>query len=582
MGLFWLGLCALGLVGCASSSGTKKLVKTSPFTKPEELARIQQGEIEAEQLIADGGVRVSEWSLTGPLPSKVGLYPLQRPANELEGALLEAMASSKSSQVRATQGMACVARELGSFMIQHDERLPDDGLRTFMRHRCGVLAHSVSPTWWTLDLEPGQEFDADSFAEEFYKNMKESVAKSLDGSWYGEIGVAFVRHEQKVMVLLARGRRAVTVNSFSMVPGEERLEVMGELHRSVSSLGGAITEGDFDASYCVLDSRVKLPQFRMTCPLNRADEQVIFELYARREGSILSTTIFDQRVWPAGVLKADYVPSTIRMTLKSGGEPTGTREEMYLAYVNRVRAVAGIDALSLASGQSQSVSALLPNFLAASKEEDDVSMNKITMGLMAGWDVDGDILDADFRVAGVSDGAMVSLVEDMFDSPGGRMTLLDGDGSAFAVGEYQEEGSRLGAMMLVYEFLPDETYIRRLARAWRTMNAARKLSKRKPFKRSKKVLSKAEKISARIESGAISYEEGVEQLQGVVLTAYPTSGVSTYTYLTHDLDDFSLHGELLEAKSGEAVVMVTPLKIEGYPWTIYAVVVCFPTAYLKM
>ena len=578
--VFLFGLCALGLIGCAGS-GTKRLVKTSPFTKPEELARLQQREVKVDKLIAEGGLRVSEWTLAGPLPTKVGIFGLQTPKDDLEGAMLEAVSKSKNKNVRATQGMACMTRELATFMLRHDDQLPDDGLKSFMRHRCGLVASSVSSSYWSMDLSPGEIVDANKLGREFYDQVKENVARALEGGGHGEVGIAMVQHEQKVMVLLSMGYRKVTVNSFDMIPGEDQIEVVGEVHVSASGLRGAITEGDFGANSCVVDSRVPLPKFRMTCPVNRADQQAVFELYASREESILSTLIFDQRVWPAGLLKAEYAPSAIRAVLKSGEVPAGDREQMYLAYVNKVRQAAGVAPLSLAEAQSQSVKALLPNFLAAQREEDDVSVNKITMGLMAGWEVSGDILDANFRVASVSDGKMVSLAEDIMDSPSGRRTLLDADGSTFAVGEIQEGSSSLGAMMLVYEFVPQETYIRRLARAWRTINTARTLSKKSPFKRSKKVLSSAEKISARMESGALGYEDGVNQLQDVVNAAYGNTGVYTYTYLTHELDDFSLHGELLSAKGAEAVVMVTPMTIEGYPWTIYSVVICIPASRFK-
>lgn len=581
MGVFVLGLCALMLVGCASGSGTKRLVKTSPFTKPDELSQIQQSEVKEGQLIPDSGVRVSEWSLTGPLPTKIGMAPLQAPRDELEGAMLEALAKSKNRNVRATQGMACMARELGMFMLQHDDQFPDDGLKSFMRHRCGVVASNVNSVRWSMNLSPGEVADANALGDDFYKKIQGNVSEFLDQGRHGEVGVSLVQHEQGVMVMLAYGVRNVTINGMDMVPGEDQIEIEGEVHRRVSSLSGAITEGDFAANTCVLDSRVALPQFRMTCPVNRADEQAVFELYANRKESVMSTIIFDQRVWPGGLLKADYTPSRIRTVLKSSEVPSGAREEIYLTYINKVRDVAGVEPLSLATQQSQSVKALLPNFFSANQESDDTSTNKIVMGLMAGWDVSGSILDADFRVASVSDGAMVSLVEDMIDSPSGRRALLNPDGSTFAVGEVQEGEARLGAMMLVYEFVPQETYIRRLARAWRTINASRKLSKKAPFKRSKKVLSKAEKISAKMESGALSYEEGVEQLQSVVSASYANSGSYTFTYLTHDLDDFSLHPELLSARGAEAVVMVTPLTIEGYPWTIYSVVICIPGSRFK-
>jgi len=579
----WIMGVAMGLgmvlsVGCATSP-TRQLVKNSPFTKPETLEKIKQQEVRSEKLIEDDGVRVESWALSGALPDTIGLSPLQA-SDDLEGALLDAISSGRNKELRATRGMSCAAREMGWFALHHDGKEPAESIKDFIRHRCGVVASQLSVMSWSLNLSEGQKFSLSMLNDEFYTDLKSSVPKWLKKVGPSEVGIATVEIEGKAGIYVVAGKRNINMNPIKMVPKGDVVRIEGELLTNAVELGGAVTSGDYGAEHCVVDSRVKLPQFRMTCPLSSADKRARFELYSQTKGSILTSVIFDQMVWPAGVIEDEYRASTIRQVLK-GFESPVQGDERYLVYLNKVRESAGLSPLSLLLEQSSSAHTLVPNLFDALRQDDDDTSNDIVMGLLAGWDVQEDILDAHLRIAGVADGSIVSLIEDMLESPGGRASLLDPDGNALALGEVREENGSLGAIMLVYEFVPQETYIRRIARAWRTINAARKLSKKSPIKRSKKVLSRSEKISKKIESGEWSYDKGVERLLDVVSAAYGNVSVYSYTYITHDLEDFSLHADLLDAKSAEAVVMVTPLKVEGYPWTLYTVVIVVPSNRLK-
>ena len=573
---------ALLSAGCASSS-TKRLTRESPFTKPAELDALQQRELRSDQLIEADGLRVDRWELSGALPTQVGMVALKAPYDALESALIESASSSANKQLRVTEAMSCVARETARFALTHQGQTPSASVSTFLRHRCGAVAISASISSWTFDLKPGQSFGPEELSAEFLDQVKEVISQQFADSGPCEIGMALEQSEEgQAAVTLVAGSRRVHVEPFRMVPAEDTITIQGEVLVEASQLEGSITQGEYGSRLCAMDQRVSLPRFRMTCPVNRSNKSARVELMSSRESSILSNTIFSQLVWPAGLMEDAYSASKARRVLEQHPVAEGLSEEqVYLSYVNRIREAAGVGPLTLAAAQSEAANALLPNLLDAERVADDASSTKITLGLLAGWDVVGDIIDADLRLQSNADGSILSMIEEIMLSPGGRRSLLSDESATLAVGHLRE-GSRLAAILLVYDFVIEESYDRRVARAWKSINTARGLAKQPPIKRSKKVSSKAQRIiSEKMASGEISYDEGLERFQNVVSFAYGNETVYSFSYLTHDLEEVQLNEELLQARKVTGVVMVTPLKIEGYPWTIYSMIIVVPKSKLK-
>ncbi len=571
-------MCLLGGVWNCSKSATTQLVRDSPFTKPEDLAKLTEKPA-ATGVLRDEGRTVERWEMQENLPTQVGLIGRQGAMNAFDSVLLDVVSQSSNKKIRSTEGMHCAASEMGRFALQHDLEYPSESLREFIRHRCGVVAGQLWMSNVSWDLEPGRTMTEADVPTQTFDNLRDSLKDAWKKVGPMEAGIWFGQVEGKAVIQIVAGPRRVNVETFDMVPKGDVLIVEGELLRRADGLGALITSGRYDAENCVMDSRVTLPKFRATCPVSAADERAVFELYNQRDDSIFSEQIFSQSVWPAKGPVNVYSEGHVSQMLASVDTTGLSKEEVYLKYINTVRADAGLEPVSLNGPQSLSTQALAPYLFEARKADDTKTSNEIVMGLIAGWEIDEDIIDADFQLRTCSDGSIMSLVESSLASPGGRKTLLARDGDTFALGEVRE-GDNLGAFMVIYEFLPDETYIRRIARAWRTVNKARKLSGRKPIKRSKKLLTRSEDISKKMSTGVMGYDRGVESLQQDVMVAY-NDGVYTFTVFTHDLDDFALPKELLEARSAEAVLMVAPMSVPDYPWTIYAVVMTLPAKRYK-
>lgn len=571
--------CVGGLWNC-SSSGTSQLVKKSPFTRPVELSKISAKPV-SEGLLNDDGLRVESWDLKGPFPNKIGLAGMQGTPDEFEAALLEAVAQSSNKELRASESMGCAAREMGTFLLEHDMKYPSQSIMDFIRHRCGSISSELLPNHSYWELDSGQTLTLDRLPDNFFTELTDTLKKTYAKAGPVEVGIWFGQREGKAVMQIVAGRRSVHIRDIPMVPMTgDVLVVEGEVLVSTNRLGAMITQGTYESQRCVMDSKVVLPKFRATCPISAADSQAVFAIYNQREESIFSSEIFSQKVWPAGIVSARYQSSPLRELLTAVDISGLSNEAAYLAYINAARAGAGLDPVTLDAPQTLSVQALVPHLFEARREDDEKESGKIAMGLMAGWEIKADIVDADFQMRSCSDGTILSLMESALSSPSGRATFLDKDGDVFAMGEVRE-GDNLGAMMLMYKFLPEETYIRRIARAWRTVNRERKLSKKKSIKRSKKMLSQSEEIAKKMSDGTMSYDKGVETLQNTVSFAYGNGTVYSFSYFTHDLDDFSLHPELMDFREAEAVLMVAPLNIPDYPWTIYAVVMVVPTVSIK-
>ena len=71
-----------------------------------------------------------------------------------------------------------------------------------------------------------------------------------------------------------------------------------QLQRKADYIYGVVTAGDFGHEQCATDTSLDLPKFEITCPTLDTDEEVIFTIYTRRRGALLSNAIYSQAVRP--------------------------------------------------------------------------------------------------------------------------------------------------------------------------------------------------------------------------------------------------------------------------------------------
>jgi len=136
------------LVGCSTG---RPEVKTEPvefketFPKKKELEALEKGE-RPTSFFDDHRTHVRNWEMEGDLPDEVGVQPMS-PETPWE-RVLRTKTRSMGNGVLATEGMNCLARQLGEFYLEHGA-FPSGSVRVFLRTRCGVTTLQFKTFSWT-------------------------------------------------------------------------------------------------------------------------------------------------------------------------------------------------------------------------------------------------------------------------------------------------------------------------------------------------------------------------------------------------------------------------------------------------
>jgi len=612
-------LTTLLLAGC---SVTNK--RDNPFPKEDEF-RLATSKPAPEAVIKAQGKMVETWELEGPFPDQIGRIPMQRAEDAWDSMLIRA--ANNSRKLVATVGMDCAAREHGRFMLENELEFPAADLEDFIHRRCGVGAGNVMTRYYTWDLEEGQTLTMDNLNPDFEKKQFGKSIKEIEKSVEdGEVGIWYGEKNNKGLLLITAGRNEILFEPIATNPSPgESVTLTGQLQRKADYIYGVVTAGDFGHEQCATDTSLDLPKFEITCPTLDTDEEVIFTIYTRRRGALLSNAIYSQAVRPkapkpeatttseveaepvaatdgevadggegaepgeevaeapaqAQTEKVIFTTSPLKQKLleaESSIEAT-TPEERATALVNVARAEAGLEPLKLSAKQSQSAKKTAPHLLSASNEQDDEKTNLLSMGLLAGWDVEGSIINGSIMINQSVSNDLVDVIARALEQPGGRSTLLEEESAVISFGLH-EEGERLAIVTLTHDFLPTQSHASRAKAVTRSIARARELKGKKPFVRSKKLRGTAGRYADRVRAGKISFEKAAEGLAKKTAESY-NSNVRILTLYTHDLEDLEFHKELMKAKAPEGVVMVAPFTPEGHPWTLYGVVIVVPDKKLR-
>src|SRR5262249_32809559 len=157
-------------------------------------------------------------------------------------------------------------------------------------------------------------------------------------------------------------------------------------------------------------------------------------------------TAVDVQVFPAGKLEQTYTRPA-----QTGADAPASDAALapaLLEQINAVRKEAGLSALRLSDTESRTAAQLAPYYFAALTGGLEVTIaDKVALGLLAGWDVDGMVREGHFASQWTHQRSPASLVEAAIASPFGRETLLDPAISLIAIGPIApKEGAILGSV----------------------------------------------------------------------------------------------------------------------------------------
>jgi hypothetical protein len=145
-----------------------------------------------------------------------------------------------------------------------------------------------------------------------------------------------------------------------------------------------------------------------------------------------------------------------------------------LALVNERRAAAGLQALKLAVRESETSARLAPHYF--DRQADAEVSDKIALGLLAGWDLDGTIKAGDFYSAILS-GSLdpERWLSFVLEQPAARRVLLAPEARALALGSVvRTETQSMGVLISTYNFYESDDHRADVARFLAKLNEQRR------------------------------------------------------------------------------------------------------------
>ena len=560
------------MANACATTPSEQIAMNSPFPEPGELSEYTQKAPPSDILDLDG-MPVESWELMGPLPTTIGASRLT-----VRAPIDEALAAGMEGKplLQMTTGMQCAAREMGNFFLKNGQSSPTQDLRDFILRRCGTLVSHASTYYYTFDVTPGQPFTPDQFSPEFYTQLTKDMGEAQKDVAQGEVGVWFGQHEDKAVLYVAIGPSEIVLNQpIPMRPAGSEVTLEGHINKPAEGIHASVTTGEFGYERCAISPEVALPRFKIICPVNANDPHAMIALSSNEPGAFLAESVLEQTVWPGAEPWTSYEPSMIRQVLVASRdqgrvvEDASDPRKTMLDYINALRTQAQMEPLSLSKGQSDSTQQMAPFFFHASRTRDVKEVNKLSMGMLAGWQIRESIIHGNILTSR-SKGEIVDHLANLLQSPMARSVVLKKEGDSFSAGWVHEEG-QWGTVFLVHDLMEPQKHDEMVERALTTINRARTTTGRRAFVPSGQLASYSESLSKKVASGEVVFTDAANDLaERYVATV--NSGVGFYSTFTHDLEDFTMHEDLMKSKTHHLRLMVTPFKPKGYPWTIYGIV----------
>ena len=456
-------------VGPGSGTGARLSRPIVEFPTQESLSRIESRPAAAPS-ITSGEVPADGWKVNG---QEVALDPGEpfQPANAWEAAFA-ADAAQERARVRLTRAMSCVARETGRFLLETRAAPPND-LQQFMIAACGAVVPGVGSYW--LSGEPPARATDDQVLAQWRTQIKSELlshlpAEATDGGfWFG-------RGEGRAVAIMVHAVSRVRWKTLAMVPDAQGNAVLeGELGESAEYILGYANQGRFGVAQCTMDPSIARPRFRATCPMHKDDSIAWVQLLAAPPKRVLAAPFAQILLRRAAGQLLAFDPQGY-----SQAHPvtnTADFSSAILVALNNVRAQAGLQPVQLSAAESARAVRLAAHFFAdwqsaGNGEESD----RIAMGLLAGWHLEGLIRDGLFTAsltAHTHDAGQ--WLNNALTSPMGRATLMSPDIEAISLGAIVlGQPNALGAVVTGYRLYHGDDHSADVRQLYSRLLAARK------------------------------------------------------------------------------------------------------------
>lgn len=549
----------------ATPGAAEKAPRSKPgaFPKADDLARLAQRPA-PERLFPQREEDPDTFALEG-IPPRLPPQADHRPEGPWDELLAAAAARSKG-QLRATEPMACLAGQVGRFVLKRQAQ-PGPAALSFLAARCAVPHGGIGTASLVQPLDGG-ETDEELF-EHLRRPTEEMLEKTLRsgprvaGIWYG-------RNEERAVALVVHVEPLARLEVFPERPAADgTLVLAGELLRPAARIHGIVTRGRYGFRSCAVEKGPALPRFRVRCEVDPSDPTAMLEIAAFEENRIFGPVVVTLRLWPRGDPPKSYVRPALRTRAPVDDDLPAT----LVTLLNRVRADAGLSPLSLVRDQSQTAESLAAQFFGAALQGDDEAQETIVLGLRAGWQVPGLVRQGHFtsmRADDVSDaGRLVALA---LERPSGREALLHPEVRAVAVGTVRD-AKAVGALFSTYALVEPAQAEVEAAAVLRRIDRERAKRSKIPVRPLPELSRETAALAAAVERGDKKPKDAVHELVETAKGTLRGGAIQAWIGFGERLDEIKLPALLLEPDELRVSVAVAHFRAEGSPWATYCVLV---------
>jgi hypothetical protein len=545
--------------GCGAAAGAPSKPAVV-FPSRAELAAIPSKPVSAAAFEADS-VRVDRWEFQSP-PARADEPPYDD-ASPWGGVAREVAARHKGA-ARLSGGLRCAAEEMARFYLERGA-LPTESLRRFMIARCGASFPEAAHSVVTVDAA------AQMTEEALAHGAEPLVQKGLDKLIHARhvaIGVGAARKGDRAAVVSLIAADDLQLEAGSRQADAKGLVVVrGSIRGEAAAISGTMNKGDFDVASCESDKRVAPPKFALRCRVT--DASTWLQIVVRRQGRLLTSSVGDVLLYGPG-------DGAIEYRTRTSGAPAeiATVAEFtpaLLDRLNRVRRAAHRDPVTLAARQSAENARVAGTLIEASLAESDAA-DKVAIGLLAGWDVEGLIQKGDFflgMTAATRDAT--TWLDVALERPMGRSVLLARDARSIAVGPAIPAGTpALGAVVTTYSLFETNDHTPeadRIAARLESLRAERGVEA--PIRVVASTLhDQANLVLTRDKPPSIALNDAMESI-----SRKTGSAVAGYILEASDIEDFKLPEELLGPGHLQVAIEVTHHRAPGAAWGQYVVLI---------
>jgi hypothetical protein len=552
----WLSWATLGVL-CGACGGAEVGRPIAQFPSSADLNEVAGDGKAVAPNAAKDVADVDSWQMQAP--DVQAQYPSQTAWDKQ----IVASAAVHGNRVHLSSELRCAAQEEARFYVQNGG-LPDDGLREHLLVRCGSTLPGVS--WnYVSGTAPDDVPDA-----QVTESMQPLVRKLLDQALagHGEFGAGFARGKGRYTLVAFAGEPLAVLNGFSPIAQGSSVTLTGSVKTEAEYVVAFANQGAFGVVHCEVDPRQRLPAFRITCPLAADDPATRIEVLTLKPGQVLLNVAAELET------RRDEQAELVYNAAAYGDNKAAPSSEAFrasvLAALNNARSQASLQPFALEATQSKTDEKLAPYLFQTLSAGDERQTTTITLGLLAGWDVNGVIKNGGIYTGTVNSSRNPSRwLTRTLDSPLGRFVLLDPSMAHIGIGAIPLSPTGMMAIVTTYAFYDSVDHQKEELAVFNELNRQRRAHGVPDAQRVESAPG-LQKALAQINHNTTSSLDGLNYAMTEISHTVHSS-INGYIMETTDVSRLHFDDSLLTAASLELQVGVTHYRVPGAAWGQYAI-----------